>query len=69
MASEVRKAGRPRLDAKRRVRITTTIEPSKLMVLQQHAQRVQKSLGELADEYVNSRFAQEMGGAANDEGT
>jgi hypothetical protein len=68
MASEERKAGRPRLGAKRRVRIMTTIEPAKLMVLQQHAQRVQKSLGELADEYVNRHFAQEMGDAVSDDG-
>ncbi len=68
MSSEGRKAGRPRLDVKRRVRVMTTIEPTKLKVLKQHAQRVQKSLGELADEYVNSRFAQELGDAANDDG-
>jgi hypothetical protein len=68
MASEERKAGRPRLGAQRRVRIMTTIEPSKLMVLQQYAQRVQKSLGELADEYVNSHFAQERGEAVSDDG-
>jgi hypothetical protein len=49
-------AGRPRLDRPRRVRITTTIEPSKLALLQEHAQRQKKSLGELADEYVQEHL-------------
>jgi hypothetical protein len=49
-------AGRPRLGRPRRVRITTTIEPMKLILLRDYAQRVKKSLGQLADEYVAQRF-------------
>jgi hypothetical protein len=49
-------AGRPRVGRPRRVRITTTIEPSKLILLREHAQRAKKSLGQLADEYVDRRF-------------
>lgn len=52
-----RKRGRPKLGGSRRVRITTTVEPSKLALLREHAQRVQQSLGELADEYVQRHFA------------
>jgi hypothetical protein len=48
--------GRPKLGRVRRVRITTTIEPSKLALLREHARRAQKSLGQLADEYVRERF-------------
>jgi hypothetical protein len=48
--------GRPKLGRPRRVRITTTIEPSKLVLLREHAQRAKKSLGQLADEYVDQRF-------------
>ena len=48
--------GRPKLGAPRRVRITTTIEPSKLALLRAHAQRRRKSLGQLADEYVDEHF-------------
>jgi hypothetical protein len=48
--------GRPKLGQARRVRITTTIEPSKLALLREHARRAQKSLGQLADEYVRERF-------------
>jgi hypothetical protein len=48
--------GRPKLGQARRVRITTTIEPSKLARLREHARRAQKSLGQLADEYVLERF-------------
>jgi hypothetical protein len=49
-------AGRPKLGGPRRVRITTTIEPSKLALLREHAQRRKKSLGQLADEYVEAHF-------------
>ena len=49
-------AGRPKVGRPRRVRITTTIEPSKLILLREHAQRAKKSLGQLADEYVDRRF-------------
>ena len=49
-------AGRPKSGRPRRVRITTTIEPSKLAALREHARRVKKSLGQLADEYVAERF-------------
>lgn len=52
-----RKRGRPKLDRPRRVRITTTVEPSKLALLREHAQRTQQSLGQLADEYVRQHFA------------
>jgi len=55
-------AGRPKLGRPRRVRITTTIEPSKLILLRDHAQRVKKSLGQLADEYVDQRFPREDSG-------
>jgi hypothetical protein len=49
--------GRPRLDRPRRIRVTTTVEPSKLALLREHARRARKSLGQLADEYVDERFA------------
>jgi hypothetical protein len=49
-------AGRPKSGRPKRVRITTTIEPSKLVVLREHARREKKSLGQLADEYVAERF-------------
>lgn len=49
-------AGRPKLGGPRRVRITTTIEPSKLALLRAHAQRRRKSLGQLADDYVDEHF-------------
>lgn len=49
-------AGRPKVGRPRRVRITTTIEPSKLILLREHAQQAKKSLGQLADEYVDQRF-------------
>jgi hypothetical protein len=49
-------AGRPKSGRPKRVRITTTIEPSKLAALREHARRVKKSLGQLADEYVAERF-------------
>ena len=49
--------GRPKLGRPRRVRITTTIEPSKLALLREHARRQRKSLGQLADEYVEKRFS------------
>jgi hypothetical protein len=48
--------GRPKLGLVRRVRVTTTIEPSKLARLRAYAQRTKKSLGQLADEYVRERF-------------
>ena len=48
--------GRPNLGKPRRVRITTTVEPSKLARLREHARRVKKSLGQLADEYVRDHF-------------
>jgi hypothetical protein len=50
-------AGRPKSGRPKRVRITTTVEPSKLAVLREHARREKKSLGQLADEYVAERFA------------
>lgn len=49
-------AGRPKSGRPKRVRITTTIEPSKLAILREHARREKKSLGQLADEYVAERF-------------
>lgn len=49
--------GRPKLGRARRIRITTTIEPSKLARLRAHARQVNKSLGQLADEYVREHFA------------
>ena len=49
-------AGRPKSGRPKRVRITTTIEPSKLAVLREHARREKKSLGQLADEYVAEHF-------------
>jgi hypothetical protein len=49
--------GRPKSGRPKRVRITTTIEPSKLAVLREHACREKKSLGQLADEYVVERFS------------
>ena len=49
-------AGRPKSGRPKRVRITTTIEPSKLAVLREHARREKKSLGQLADEYVAEQF-------------
>jgi hypothetical protein len=54
--SESRKPGRPKLGVPRRFRITTTIEPAKLALIREHARRVRKSLGQLADEYVSERF-------------
>jgi hypothetical protein len=53
--------GRPKLGQARRVRITTTIEPSKLALLREHARRAKKSLGQLADEYVRERFPPSQG--------
>lgn len=49
--------GRPRLGKPRRVRITTTIEPSKLARLREHARQTKKSLGQLADDYVKRHFS------------
>ncbi len=48
--------GRPKSGQPKRVRITTTIEPSKLAILREHARREKKSLGQLADEYVAEHF-------------
>lgn len=48
--------GRPKLNRPRRVRITTTIEPAKLALLREHANREHKSLGQLADDYIEQRF-------------
>jgi hypothetical protein len=48
--------GRPKLGQPRRVRVTTTIEPSKLARLREHARRTKKSLGQLVDEYVRYHF-------------
>jgi hypothetical protein len=50
-------AGRPKSGRPKRVRITTTIEPSKLAVLREHARREKKSLGQIADQYVAEHFA------------
>jgi len=52
-------AGRPKLGRPRRVRITTTIEPAKLALLRDYAKREHKSLGQLADEYVDEHFSPE----------
>ena len=41
--------GRPKLGQPRRVRITTTIEPTKLARLREHALRAKKSLGQLVE--------------------
>jgi hypothetical protein len=51
-----REVGRPKLGRPRRIRITTTVEPAKLAILREHARRVKKSIGQLADEHVNERF-------------
>jgi hypothetical protein len=48
--------GRPKLGRPRRIRITTTVEPAKLALLREHARRVKKSIGQLADEHVSERF-------------
>lgn len=48
--------GRPKSGRPNRVRITTTIEPSKLAALREHARHEKKSLGQLADEYVAEQF-------------
>jgi hypothetical protein len=48
--------GRPKSGRSRRVRITTTVEPAKLALLREHARRENKSLGQLADEYVAEHF-------------
>ena len=50
--------GRPPLGKRRRVRVTTTVEPTKLARLREHAARSQQSLGELADAYVQRVLAQ-----------
>ncbi len=55
-ADPQRHVGRPKLGRARRVRITTTVEPAKLALLREHAQRTKKSLGQMADEYVAARF-------------
>jgi hypothetical protein len=49
-------AGRPKSGRPKRVRITTTIEPSKLAILREHARREKKSLGQLADDYVAEHY-------------
>jgi hypothetical protein len=49
-------AGRPNSGHPKRVRITTTIEPSKLAILREQARREKKSLGQLADEYVAEHY-------------
>jgi hypothetical protein len=51
-----KRSGRPKGDQLRRVRMMTTVEPAKLMLLREHAKRTEKSLGELADDYVKERF-------------
>lgn len=56
---DVIRPGRPKLGRPRRVRITTTIEPSKLALLRDHAKRLGKSLGQLADEYVDANFRED----------
>jgi hypothetical protein len=53
---EPRELGRPKLGRPRRVRITTSVEPAKLALLRDHARRVKKSIGQLADEHVSERF-------------
>jgi hypothetical protein len=57
---EARALGRPKLGRPRRIRITTTIEPAKLALLREHARRVRKSLGQLADEYVSQWFGEAL---------
>jgi len=69
MKSEERKAGRPKLGARRRVRIMTTIEPLKLAALRLHAQQMDMSLGQIADEYVSQHLVQEMGDVTSDNNT
>jgi hypothetical protein len=49
-------AGRPKSGRPKRVRMSTTIEPSKLAILREHARREKKSLGQLVDEYVAEQF-------------
>jgi hypothetical protein len=51
-----KRVGRPKGDQLRRIRMMTTIEPAKLVLLREHAKRTEKSLGELADDYVKERF-------------
>ena len=51
-----REVGRPKLGRPRRIRITTTVEPTKLALLREHARRAKKSIGQLADEHVSERF-------------
>jgi hypothetical protein len=58
-ALEHPRPGRPMIGLPRRVRITTTIEPAKLALLRDHARREHKSLGQLADEYVDEHFLSE----------
>ena len=53
---EPRELGRPKLGRPRRIRITTSVEPAKLALLREHARRVKKSIGQLADEHVSERF-------------
>jgi hypothetical protein len=48
--------GRPKLGQSQRIRMTTTIEPSKLALLRARALRAKKSLGQLVDEYVRYHF-------------
>lgn len=61
MASEERKAGRPRLNATRRVRFTTTIEPRTLAILRCHAEGLHMSIGQLADVLVREYIAKKSG--------
>jgi hypothetical protein len=53
-------AGRPKSGRPKRVRMSTTIEPSKLAILREHALREKKSLGQLADEHVAEQFSSEV---------
>jgi len=48
--------GRPKLERPKRVPVITSIEPSKLAQLREHAHRKKKSLGQLVDEYLEERF-------------
>ena len=58
-SQERARPGRPKMGRPRRIRITTTIEPAKLALLRDHARREHKSLGQLADEYVDEHFPSE----------
>jgi hypothetical protein len=61
MADEKRKAGRPKLDVMRRVRVATTIEPMKLVILRRYAESLRMSIGQLADVLVREYVTEKSG--------